>query len=42
MKNDLVNAFYTYYQNNSSYFAYYDEQTIEDSFYSYAIIKESI
>lgn len=39
---DIVNAFYTYYQNNNSYFAYYDEQTIEDSFYSYAIIKEII
>ena len=39
---DLINAFYTYYQNNNSYFAYYDEQTIEDSFYSYAIIKEII
>ena len=39
---DIVNAFYTYYQNNNSYFAYYDEETIEDSFYSYAIIKEII
>ena len=39
---DLINAFYTYYQNNNTYFAYYDEQTIEDSFYSYAIIKEII
>ncbi len=39
---DIVNAFYTYYQNNNNYFAYYDEKTIEDSFYSYAIIKEII
>ena len=23
-RNDLINSFYTYYQNNSSYFAYYD------------------
>ena len=38
-KNDLINAFYTYYQNNSSYFAYYDEKTIEESFYTWFTVK---
>lgn len=38
-KNDLINAFYTYYQNNSSYFAYYDEATIEESFYTWFTVK---
>ena len=41
-KADIVNSFYTYYQNNSSYFAYYDEATIEESFYSWTIIREII
>lgn len=38
-KNDLINAFYTYYQNNSNYFAYYDEETIEESFYTWYTVK---
>ena len=41
-KSDILNSFYTYYQNNSSYFSYYDEETIEESFYTWAIIKEVI
>ena len=41
-KGDIVNSFYTYYQNNSNYFSYYDEATIEESFYSWAIIREII
>ena len=41
-KNDLVNAFYTYYQNNSSYFAYYDEATIEESFYTWFTVKTMV
>ena len=41
-KADIVNSFYTYYQNNSSYFSYYDEATIEESFYSWTIIREII
>ena len=41
-KSDIINSFYTYYQNNSSYFSYYDEETIEESFYTWAIIKEVI
>jgi len=41
-KNELVNAFYTYYQNNSSYFAYYDEATIEESFYTWFIVKTMV
>ena len=41
-KGDVVNSFYTYYQNNSNYFSYYDEATIEESFYSWTIIREII
>lgn len=41
-KNDLINAFYTYYQNNSSYFAYYDEATIEESFYTWFTVKTMV
>lgn len=41
-RSDIINSFYTYYQNNSSYFSYYDEETIEDSFYTWAIIKQII
>lgn len=41
-KNDLINAFYTYYQNNSSYFAYYDEATIESSFYTWFTVKTMV
>ena len=39
---DLINAFYTYYQNNSSYFAYYDEETIEESFYTWYTVKTMV
>lgn len=39
---DIKNSFYTYYQNNSNYFANYDEETIEESFYSWTIIREII
>lgn len=38
-RNDLINAFYTYYQNNSNYFSYYDEETIEGSFYTWYTVK---
>ncbi len=41
-KNDLINAFYTYYQNNNSYFAYYDEETIEESFYTWFTVKTMV
>lgn len=41
-KSDIINSFYSYYQSNSSYFAYYDEDTIEESFYTWAIIKALI
>jgi hypothetical protein len=38
-KNDVINAFYTYYQNNSSYFSYYDNEVIEESFYTWLTVK---
>lgn len=38
-KNDVINAFYTYYQNNSSYFSYYDNEVIEQSFYTWLTVK---
>ena len=41
-KNDLINAFYTYYQNNSTYFSYYDEETIEESFYTWFTVKTMV
>jgi hypothetical protein len=41
-KNDLINAFYTYYQNNSTYFSYYDEATIEESFYTWFTVKTMV
>lgn len=41
-KNDLISAFYTYYQNNSTYFAYYDEETIEESFYTWYMVKTMV
>lgn len=41
-KNDLTSAFYTYYQNNSTYFAYYDEETIEESFYTWYMVKTMV
>lgn len=41
-KNQVINAFYTYYQNNSSYFAYYDEATIQESFYTWFTVKTMV
>lgn len=41
-KGELLNAFYTYYQNNGSYFAYYDESTIEESFYTWFTVKTMV
>ena len=41
-KSEILSSFYSYYQSNSSYFAYYDEATIEESFYTWAIIKAMI
>ena len=41
-KTDLINAFYTYYQNNSNYFAYYDSETIESSFYTWLTVKTMV
>lgn len=41
-RSDILSSFYTYYQNNSNYFSYYDSATIEESFYTWAIIKEVI
>lgn len=39
-RSDIISSFYTYYQNNSNYFAYYDDSTIEESFYTWSIIRE--
>ena len=41
-KNEIINAFYTYYQNNSTYFAYYDEATIQESFYTWFTVKTMV
>ena len=41
-RSDIINAFYTYYQSNGNYFSNYDQQTIEDSFYSWTIIREIV
>lgn len=41
-KTDIINSFYTYYQSNGNYFSNYDEQTIEDSFYSWVVIREIV
>lgn len=41
-RSDVVSAFYTYYQNNGSYFAYYDESVIENSFYQWAIVRQML
>lgn len=41
-KNDIINSFYTYYQNNSNYFSYYDEDTIIDSFYTWVAMRQII
>lgn len=38
-KSDLYSAFYTYYQNNSTYFAYYSSDLIEESFYTWFTVK---
>lgn len=38
-KNDLYSAFYTYYQNNGTYFAYYSSELIEESFYTWFTVK---
>lgn len=41
-RGDVVSAFYTYYQNNSTYFAYYDESVIENSFYQWFIVRQLV
>ncbi len=41
-KSDVTSAFYTYYQNNSSYFSYYDESVIEESFYQWLIVRQLV
>ena len=41
-KADIINSFYTYYQSNSNYFSYYDEETIANSFYTWAVMKQII
>lgn len=41
-KSDIISAFSTYYQNNSSYFAYYSDSVIEDSFYQWAIVRQML
>ena len=38
-QNDVINAFYTYYQNNGSYFSYYDNEVIVQSFYTWLTVK---
>ena len=39
-RKDIKNAFSTYYQNNSSYFSYYSDDVIEESFYQWAIVRQ--
>lgn len=41
-KADVISGFYTYYQNNSNYFAYYDSETIEESFYQWLIVRQLV
>lgn len=41
-KSDIISAFSTYYQNNSTYFAYYSDDVIEDSFYQWAIVRQML
>ena len=41
-KADVISGFYTYYQNNSNYFAYYDSDTIEQSFYQWLIVRQLV
>lgn len=36
---DVISAFYTYYNNNNSYFSYYDNAVIEESFYTWLTVK---
>ena len=38
-KAEVISAFYTYYQNNSSYFSYYEDSVIEESFYTWLTVK---
>ncbi len=39
-QSDIMNLFYTYYQSNGTYFSYYDDDVIEESFYTWASIKQ--
>ena len=39
-RKDIKSAFSTYYQNNSSYFSYYSDEVIEESFYQWAIVRQ--
>ncbi len=39
-RGDIINSFYTYYQNNSAYFSYYGSEVVEESFYQWLIIRE--
>lgn len=41
-KNDVINQFYTYYQSNSNYFAYYDQDTILNSFYTWVAMRQIV
>ncbi len=41
-KNDVISQFYTYYQNNSNYFSYYDSDTIVNSFYTWVAMRQII
>lgn len=41
-KADLITQFYTYYQSNSSYFAYYTSDVIEESFYTWVMVRQII
>ncbi len=41
-KNDIINQFYTYYQNNSNYFAYYDHETVVNSFYTWVAMRQIV
>ena len=39
-RGDVINSFYTYYQNNAAYFQYYGSDVVEESFYQWLIIRE--
>ena len=41
-RKDIQSAFSTYYQNNSSYFSYYSNDVIEESFYQWAIVRQML